>query len=209
MQLLRHVAAGAVASLCFAVSPVAAYAYSALYVFGDSLSDVGNVFAATHGAEPASPYANGQFSNGPVWAQDLSNSLGLGVLKPSLIGGTDYAFGSATTSNPSTETTVVPTLTQQVGMFLATVGGSAPSSALYSVWIGGSDLLNILGSGATVPTALAEAHAAAQSAAADIGTLITQGARDILVPPVPDIGVSPAASPRNSACLCWYSTADP
>jgi outer membrane lipase/esterase len=78
-------------------------------------------------------------------------------------------------------------------MFLATVGGSAPSSALYSVWIGGSDLLNILSSGATVPTALAEAHAAAQSAAADIGTLITQGARDILVPLVPDIGVSPAA----------------
>ena len=193
MQLLRHVAAGAVASLCLAVSPVAAHAYSAFYVFGDSLSDVGNVFAATSGAEPASPYANGQFSNGPIWAQDLSNSLGLGALKPSLIGGTDYAFGSATTSNPSTESTVVPTLTQQIGMFLAAPGGSARSSALYSVWIGGSDLLNILRSGTTGPTALTEARAAALSAATDISTLITQGARDILVPLVPDIGVSPAA----------------
>jgi phospholipase/lecithinase/hemolysin len=193
MRLIHHVAACAIASLCFAVSPVAAFAYSALYVFGDSLSDVGNVFAATHGAQPASPYSNGQFSNGPVWAQDLSNSLGLGVLKPSLINGTDYAFGSATTSNPSTETTAVPTLTQQVGMFLAAVGGNAPSSALYSVWIGGSDLLNILSSGTAGSTALAEAHAAAQSAASDIGTLITRGARNILVPLVPDIGVSPAA----------------
>jgi phospholipase/lecithinase/hemolysin len=192
-QLLRHVAVGAVASLCLVLSPVAAHAYSAFYVFGDSLSDVGNVFAATGGAEPASPYSNGQFSDGPIWAQDLSNSLGLGVLKPSLLGGTDYAFGSATTSNPSTESTVVPTLTQQLGTFLAAVGGIAPSSALYSVWIGSNDLLNILSSGTTGLPAVAEAQAAAQSAAADIGTLITQGARNILVPLVPDLGVTPAA----------------
>ena len=192
-QLIRDVAAGAFACLCLALSPVAAHAYSAFYVFGDSLSDVGNVYAATGGAEPASPYSNGQFSNGPIWAQDLSNSLGLGALKPSLTGGTDYAFGSATTSNPSTESTAVPTLTQQLGMFLAAVGGIAPSSALYSVWIGGNDLLNILDSGTTGPTALTEAQAAAQSAATDIGTLVTQGARNVLVPLVPDLGVTPAA----------------
>ena len=192
-QLIRDVAAGAFACLCLALSPVAAHAYSAFYVFGDSLSDVGNVYAATGGAEPASPYSNGQFSNGPIWAQDLSNSLGLGALKPSLTGGTDYAFGSATTSNPSTESTAVPTLTQQLGMFLAAVGGIAPSSALYSVWIGGNDLLNILDSGTTGPAALTEAQAAAQSAATDIGTLVTQGARNVLVPLVPDLGVTPAA----------------
>jgi phospholipase/lecithinase/hemolysin len=193
MRSIRRVAVGAVASLCLAVSPLAARA-STFYVFGDSLSDVGNVFVATGGAEPASPYFNGQFSNGPIWAQDLSNSLGFGPLNPSLLGGTDYAFGGATTSNPATESTLVPTLTQQVGMFLASVGGSAPSSALYSVWIGSNDLLDILGSGTTGPGALAEAQAAAQSEATDIGTLITHGARDILVPLVPDLGVSPAAT---------------
>lgn len=193
MQLIIHVAAGAVASLCLAMLPVPAHAYSALYVFGDSLSDVGNVYIASGATLPASPYFNGQFSNGPVWVQDLSISLGLGVLKPSLAGGTDYAFGSATTSNPTTKTTVVPTLTQQIGLFLAAVGGSgAPSSALYSVWIGGSDMLNILSTGATDP--LVEAQAAALSAATDIGTLITAGARNILVPLLPDIGVSPAAT---------------
>jgi len=63
------VAACAVASLCLAVSPVAAPVYSAFYVFGDSLSDVGNVYAASGGAEPASPYYAGEFSNGPIWAQ--------------------------------------------------------------------------------------------------------------------------------------------
>ncbi len=193
-QLAHDIAASVITYLCLAVMPVTANAYSAFYVFGDSLSDVGNVYVGSGGIQPASPYYSGQFSNGPIWAQDLSHILGIGALAPSLTGGTDYAFGSATTSNPSTASTAVPTLTQQIGMFLTTIGGTAPSSALYSVWIGGSDLLNVLSSGTSLPTALTEARAAAQSAATDIGTLITAGARNILVPLLPDIGVSPAAT---------------
>jgi phospholipase/lecithinase/hemolysin len=194
--LTGRAAAALVALGCLAIPPAAASPYSAFYVFGDSLSDVGNIYTATLGAEPAAPYVNGQFSNGPIWAQLLSNSLGLGVLQPSLAGGTDFAFGLATTGNPSTlsNPNLVPTLTTQVGMFLASVGGSAPSSALYSVWIGGNDLLNILSSGVTPAVALAEAQAAAQTEAADVGALITQGARDILVPLVPDLGVTPAGA---------------
>ena len=72
-------------------------AYDAIYAFGDSLSDTGNIFAATGGAEPAAPYANGQFSNGAVWVQDLAAGLGVAPLKPSLLGGTDYAYGGAQT----------------------------------------------------------------------------------------------------------------
>src|ERR1700733_2785611 len=67
----------------------------AIYAFGDSLSDVGNAFIATSGAEPAFPYANGQFSKGPVWVQDLASDLGLAPLTPSAAGGTDYAVGVA------------------------------------------------------------------------------------------------------------------
>ncbi|HEV8059487.1 MAG TPA: hypothetical protein VGP68_06425, partial [Gemmataceae bacterium] len=37
----------------------------AIYAFGDSLSDVGNVYAASGGVIPGAPYVNGQFSNGP------------------------------------------------------------------------------------------------------------------------------------------------
>ena len=53
----------------------------------------------TSGAEPASPYVDGEFSNGPVWVQDLAARLGLPALTPSLAGGTDYAFGGATTGS--------------------------------------------------------------------------------------------------------------
>ena len=42
----------------------------AIYAFGDSLSDVGNIYAYssvnTPPAFPAAPYVNGQFSNGNV-----------------------------------------------------------------------------------------------------------------------------------------------
>ena len=87
--------------------------YPAIYSFGDSLSDVGNVDLATGGIEPASPYVDGQFSNGPVWAQDLAGKLGLPALIPSLAGGTDYAFGGATkrqTPNGKFTRSVLPTL---------------------------------------------------------------------------------------------------
>ena len=61
--------------------------YSAMYVFGDSLTDTGNVSLATFGLLPVSPpYADRSFSNGPVWAQDLAKSLGLPPLQPSLAG---------------------------------------------------------------------------------------------------------------------------
>ena len=68
--------------------------YDNLYVFGDSYCDVGNIFTATGGAEPAAPYYNGRFSNGPIWLDHVAGFLGV-PFKASLLGGTDYAFGGA------------------------------------------------------------------------------------------------------------------
>ncbi len=193
--------ATAFAALSLAFVPVAAQAYSALYVFGDSLSDVGNDFLVTGGAEPAPPYANGQFSNGPVWAQDLSHSLGLGTLKPSLApGGTDYAFGGATTGYPATATPAspIPTLITQLGLFAANQGGIAPSAALYAVWAGSNDLLNIISNGVPSGTPTQAAQGAAQTEAAAIGTLAAAGARDFLVPLISDLGKTPELSNLGS-----------
>jgi phospholipase/lecithinase/hemolysin len=55
----------------------------AIYSFGDSLSDVGNIYATTGDTVPGAPYFNGQFSNGNVWVQDLASDLGLAPLMPS------------------------------------------------------------------------------------------------------------------------------
>ena len=131
------------------LSPAAAHAYSALYVFGDSLSDAGNLLLATSAPgspvspQPLPPYANGQFSNGPTWVEDLSVSLGLGAEQPSLLGGNDYAYGGATTGYPATNNAAMPSLQQQVRrstpftaiprrQLPSTRSGSAPTTCLTS-----------------------------------------------------------------------------
>src|ERR1700753_3111955 len=75
--------------------PVApAGGYSNIYAFGDSLSDAGNISLATLGTVPVgSIYSEGRFSNGNVWVQDLAQMLHAPAVKPSLAGGTDYAYG--------------------------------------------------------------------------------------------------------------------
>ena len=126
---------------------VAASPYTAIYSFGDSLSDVGNVYLAKGGLEPASPYVGGQFSNGPVWVQDLAGMLGLPALTPSLAGGNDYAFGGATTGYRGTNNKEVPNLAQQIATFSLDHAFKAPSSALYTFSIGANDLFGILDAG--------------------------------------------------------------
>lgn len=71
--------------------------FSKLYVFGDSLSDTGNVFLATGGDAGGFPYYQGRFSNGPVWVEVLAEELGLAVPAASLLGGTNYAWAGAET----------------------------------------------------------------------------------------------------------------
>ena len=185
--------AAAMVALFLVLSPVAAHAYSALYAFGDSLSDAGNVFLGSGGLEPAAPYVGGQFSNGPIWVEDLAGKLGLGPVLPSLAGGTDYAFGGATTGYPATvsPTVPVPNLVQQVGLYLSGLVAPAPPSALYSVWIGSDDIFNIISNGVTGVTALQQAQGAAQTEAGAIAALAGAGARNFLVPLVTDLGATP------------------
>jgi outer membrane lipase/esterase len=191
---------------CFVLLPFHAQAvpaYSDLYIFGDSLSDVGNVFAATGGTQPASPYADGQYSNGAVWVQGLAAQLGLNPLKPSLLGGNDYAFGGATTSYQPTTSTIVPNLTEQIGLYSLSLGGSpASASALYSVWIGANDIFNILDSGVDLNTALQQAKGAALAEANAIALLAGAGAKNFLVALLPDLGLTPSLTtlgPQASA----------
>jgi outer membrane lipase/esterase len=51
--------------LLAAISLVSAAAFTNVIVYGDSLSDNGNLYALM-GEPPSSPYWMGRFSNGPV-----------------------------------------------------------------------------------------------------------------------------------------------
>ncbi len=73
--------------------------YSGLTIFGDSLSDTGNVLSLTKAfGQPAFPSftgAEGRFSNGPAWTEYLAAGLGFAssgdraTAEPSLAGGSN------------------------------------------------------------------------------------------------------------------------
>lgn len=126
------------------ISPVFAASYSDLFVFGDSLSDTGNLSIATDGLYPGSNYAPGRFTDGsnttpattsPVglWVEQLAAKLGVADSQPFLAGGTNYAIASAQTGSNGLEG-----ITDQVNYFLAAHLSGASSTALYAIW-GGSN----------------------------------------------------------------------
>ena len=125
--------------------------------FGDSLSDVGNYYAATGGASPptAFGYAQGEFTNGLNWVQYLAQDLGVAAPTASVNGGTDYAYGGAMTGDGTTLSTfgpgsaTVPNMGQQISDYL---GSNTPTAGqLYTLWGGANDVLN---GGQTDPTVL-------------------------------------------------------
>lgn len=189
--MLRTLSGIFTALLFSAVAPAQAAQFSALYSFGDSLSDVGNYFINSGGTWPVSPYVDGQFSNGPLWVKGLSATLGLGPVTASLAGGNDYAYAGATTGFfGASSDPWVQNSDQQVTTFLAAHHG-APSNGLYTFWIGINDLQVIVSSGVSQAMGLAEAQAAAASEAAQITALANAGARTFIVPLIPDLSITP------------------
>jgi len=169
-------------------------AYSAIYVFGDSYCDVGNVFIATGGTPqpqpPSPPYYFGRFSNGPIWVEHVASAMSL-PMQPYLAGGTDYAFGGAWVTQPQvTPQGTVPDVPQQVGLYLSQHGGKADPSALYVLEGGGNDILGSLSTGISaqqlgfqIALGIAESELLLRRA----------GARNFLIPDLINIGLFPAA----------------
>ena len=184
---LRKILTGLVLAAGLATAASASTpSYSNMYVFGDSLSDSGNVFALTSGTYPPAPYWNGRFSNGPTYAEDLAGMLGLAATPSLFPGGTNYAFGGATAAPGSNIGGVYPTdLGTQVTAFRA-LSGPADPNALYVVWAGANDMRNN-------PTGPGIVGAQTGLSGAIQG-LYAEGARDFLVMNLPDLGLTPEAT---------------
>ena len=210
-------AAAVVALAVLASMPAAAGPYSSLVVFGDSLSDNGNnalagLFDPTQTITgnsyiPSNTYASGVYSNGPVWASDVAAAIGV-PLAPSLAGGTDFAFGGATTGTQGPGPGGFPySLLVQSGMYLGATGNTASPSALYVIAGGGNDAraaLAAIGGGADVAATIA---ATAASFAANVGAIVDSlqfaGAQHIVVWDAPNLALAPAvmAGPPGTSFL--------
>ena len=163
-----------------------AQSFTTVVVFGDSLSDSGNV-ALIRSLPPGNSFTT---NPDPVAAEIIAETFGASGA-PSLAGGTNYATGGAcVTSDPCIYR--APTIATQVDQhLLQRPGGLADPDALYTIWAGANDIESALGSNPA--TATAETLEAAGALAAQIRRLQNAGARHIVVYNLPDLGVTPAA----------------
>ena len=209
-------------SVLSASAVIADTGYSDIVIFGDSLSDPGNVFVITGevsvrpyeaGNIPGAPYPIGglTFSNGKTWGEYVSAELKLhGGTGPALRTSrfSNYAFGGARAASSAGGPF---DMSAQVGQYFADAGGSVDSEALYTVFLGGNDVRDALSAfnvafqqvliaGGTLPEAMAAGQAAAEVILADAVTTLadnivvlgSQGAQNYLVANAPNLGVVPA-----------------
>ena len=127
-----------------------------MVVFGDSLSDDGNLDLSciSQGACPQLPFLMRFTTNpGEVAVEHIADYFGT-PLTPALMQGTDFAFGGAGILNNSPGTpSSVPLLPTQLGMYLQATGNKADPDTLYAVWGGANDVFYAATSGAAAATA--------------------------------------------------------
>jgi phospholipase/lecithinase/hemolysin len=156
--------------------------FSSVIVYGDSLSDNGNLYFLDGGIVPLSPpYYNGRFSNGPVAVEQLATDLGAPLY--------DYAVGGATSGvgnegDGGTQTSLgslgLPGMQAELAESAPLLASSLVSSSLFVVWGGANDFL---ASGS--PTV------AADNIDSIVAALEADGAQTILVPNMPNLGLTP------------------
>ncbi|MEL1266126.1 autotransporter domain-containing protein [Pseudoxanthomonas putridarboris] len=198
------------AALALAATPVFAQGspYSQTVFFGDSLTDSGHFRPALIQAVGPSGALLGRFTTNPglVWSEYLAEFYGTGAVSANQ-GGTNFAVGGALVgTNSSGALGPIPSLATQVNGYLTANGGRADPNALYTVWGGANDLFSVV-AGAPAEATIGGAVTAQVGI---VGALQNAGARYILVPTVPDLGVTPsfrAQGPVASATGTQLATA--
>ena len=205
----------ALSALSLSLAPCAsAQQISRIFFFGDSLSDAGNHFIATHTSSrqpfsldpPIASYDIGghHFSDGATWAEQLATALqiptsgGPSLRVPGVF--TNYAVGRA---RAGANSPVFPAfdLTTQVSEYLSDFAGQPPQPTdLFVIWIGANDVGDALTVLLTPPqlggdpsgnTSAAILGNAVHAVAANVATLAAFGARRFLIANVPDLAKTP------------------
>ncbi len=177
--------------------------FQRIVVFGDSLSDPGNLFALekiniTPPYDnlgplliPADVYAKGghHLSNGPTWIEQYARTIGLAAdTRPAFQGfgvkATNYAVSGARAHDDG----INVNMGAQVDVFLNKFSGKVPADALYVIEFGSNDIRDIL-AGGDLSTIFSEAFSTIGSS---IASLYYAGARKFLICNAPDFSLTPA-----------------
>jgi phospholipase/lecithinase/hemolysin len=190
---------------------------SRIVLFGDSLSDEGNLLERFRTALPVGipspPYFLGRFSNGPVWSDYVRVSADF-ALRNWAFGGAqvvkapnslDDIFGTVISTGRAHVTgTLGKYVKQYIGEDLkATSHIAAPEKTVFVIWMGANDFLgkwDIPGGPDVLidqPDAAEGSNSVSARAAKEIGAQIevlhAHGARQFLLINLPNLGITPFA----------------
>jgi len=178
--------------------------FSKMYVFGDSLSDTGNLATLAisqipdyipqpnPGVSPA-PYYEFRASNGPVAVEELGRLLGLDArafLQVDAYGipGSNYAFAGARARDKHESPEDIDLMDQVFNFIALHSSVGAPSDALYVIMIGGNDVRDARDDEENANEIIEEAVAYIADA---LETLHGAGANTFYVINSPNIGLIP------------------
>lgn len=218
---MKKFLAGTALCLSLAAHAASAQQFSSLVIFGDSLSDTGNIAKLVPASilaaippgngVPAPPYYNYRFSNGPIYADTLGSKLG--ITAPTV----DFAVGGAYSGKlnetlgavPISGTNLAPLLNTlpidtsvqgQIAGYL-TSGAAVNRNGLYVVWGGANDYFAMAAALAAQPGLSAtqiqgiigqQVTATVGNLATDVGALARAGAHSFVVPVLPNLGGTPS-----------------
>ena len=160
-----------------------------LFAFGDSLSDIGRLFAITQNQFPPTPYFEGRSSNGTLAVEFLADQLGIGHAQE-----VNFALAGSltgTTNSNSDDVNIdLGGLQDQLEQFAneaAALGADADD--LYFLWAGANDFLSLIETPITDITAVITT--AVTNIVTAVSTLATLGAKNIVVAQSPNLGLVP------------------
>lgn len=182
--------------LCFSLT-VSAGPVNKLVVFGDSLSDNGNLYEYMKHQLPVSPpYYQGRFTNGPVWVEHLAAYYFPNDPQAHLL---DYAFGGSGVrvedEDDDDDDEALLSLDREVDSYLLAHHDKADDESLYIIWMGANNYLAIPDE---VEGTVLRVNEGIRASAL---RLVEKGAKHIMLVNLPDLGKTPAAVDFESVDL--------
>lgn len=177
---------------CFYSIGIIAAPIDHVVVFGDSLSDNGNLYQYTKILPKSPPYFLGRFSNGPTWAEHVGKHF----YNKYYIDYKIYAVGGATAIlHKPTKDFIAPMLLDlEIDQYLADTALKNKSKTLAAIWIGSNDyLFDMKADPETLTTQVVD------KISASIQTLIKHDVHQFLLINLPDLGRIPFAEEQNAA----------
>ncbi|MGI0488592.1 SGNH/GDSL hydrolase family protein [Pantanalinema rosaneae CENA516] len=201
--------------------------FSQLIVFGDSLSDIGNLSSVAANFDiifPPLPFAQtgsigkaGRMTNGDLTQPEVPGNLWVEYFAPR-VGLQDQVKNLAVIGSTSGHANVVPATAADLGITLPeelqlpgvldqiagyvadlnTANQPADPDALYVVWGGATDFLTLFPT-PSLSSVVNAIVAGVANVAKAVTTLVGTGAETIVVPNLPNLGLTPFAAGYNAA----------